>query len=62
MALHAIPSCMHVSPPDQRGMSGQLNCSTDEGCTVTETAPNSFGAGFNNAGGGVYATQFDISG
>ena len=34
----------------------------DAGCTVMETAPNSIGAGFNGAGGGVYATQFDISG
>ena len=34
----------------------------DAGCTKMETAPNSIGAGFNGAGGGVYAAQFDISG
>jgi hypothetical protein len=64
MALHTKPGCMHVSPApaDQRGISGQLNCSMYAGCTVMETAPNSIGAGFNGAGGGIYATQFDISG
>ena len=64
MALHTTPGCMNVSPapPGQRGMSGALDCSADSGCTVVETAPNSFGAGFNNAKGGVYATQFDLSG
>lgn len=64
VALHTTPGCMHIDPPptNQRGVSRQLNCTIDAGCTVGETAPNSFGAGFNNAGGGVYATQFDESG
>ncbi|PPQ86641.1 hypothetical protein CVT25_006825 [Psilocybe cyanescens] len=64
VALHTTPGCMHIDPPppNQRGVSRQLNCTIDAGCTVGETVPNSFGAGFNNAGGGVYATQFDSSG
>ncbi|KAH9478435.1 putative glycosidase C21B10.07 [Psilocybe cubensis] len=64
VALHTTPGCMHIDPPppNQRGVSRQLNCTIDAGCTVGETAPNSFGAGFNAAGGGVYATQFDESG
>ncbi|KDR80018.1 hypothetical protein GALMADRAFT_242227 [Galerina marginata CBS 339.88] len=32
------------------------------GCTVVESAPNSFGEGFNNAAGDIFATWFDASG
>ncbi|KAJ3516019.1 hypothetical protein NLJ89_g1395 [Agrocybe chaxingu] len=66
IALHTHwdPPCTHVDPPpaNQRGTSGNLNCSSAAGCTVLETAPNSIGAGFNSAGGGVYATQYDVTG
>jgi len=55
---------MNVAPAPgaQHGQAGQLNCSVDAGCTVLETSPNSFGQGFAQAGGGVFATQFDVSG
>jgi len=64
MALHTRPGCMNVAPAPgaQHGQAGQLNCSVDAGCTVLETSPNSFGQGFAQAGGGVFATQFDVSG
>ncbi|KAF9485088.1 hypothetical protein BDN70DRAFT_871784 [Pholiota conissans] len=64
MALHTQSGCSHVTPApaNQRGTSAQLDCSIDAGCTVLETAANSYGAGFNSAGGGVYATQFDATG
>ncbi|OBZ77862.1 putative glycosidase C21B10.07 [Grifola frondosa] len=62
MALHTLGECVHQTPPDQKSPSGNLNCSTGTGCTVRESSPNSFGAGFAAAGGGVWATQFDISG
>ena len=41
---------------------GPTDCSQDAGCTVIETKNNSFGQGFDQNGGGVYAAQFDISG
>jgi hypothetical protein len=64
MALHTRSGCMNTAPATgaQIGQSGSLNCSQDSGCTVTETKANSFGQGFNQAGGGVFATQFDASG
>ncbi|KJA23116.1 glycoside hydrolase family 16 protein, partial [Hypholoma sublateritium FD-334 SS-4] len=63
IALHTQPGCNHSSPApaNQRGLSDQLDCGVEAGCTVRETAPNSFGSGFNSAGGGVYATHFDAS-
>jgi len=62
MALHTLPGCYHNTPTDQKGVDGDLDCSTASGCVVRESAPNSFGTGFNDVGGGVWATQFDVSG
>lgn len=62
MALHTTAGCTHNPPPDQKGRSLEMNCATPAGCTVQETAPNSFNSGFAAAGGGVWATQFDVSG
>ena len=45
--------------------TGKINgtdCSVRDGCVVAETKANSYGAGFAQAGGGVYATQIDVSG
>ena len=64
MALHTRTGCLNVAPAAgaQTGQTGPLNCTLDSGCTVTETKANSFGQSFNQAGGGVFATQFDTSG
>lgn len=62
MALHTLPGCNHSTPVNQKGVDDSLDCSTPAGCVVHETTPNSFGTGFNNAGGGVWATQFDVNG
>jgi len=64
MAVHTRPGCMNVSPASgtQSGQPEALNCALDTGCTVTETKANSFGQGFAQAGGGVFATYFDVSG
>jgi hypothetical protein len=43
-------------------MSGPTDCSQPSGCTVLETSPNSYNEGFAAAGGGVWATQFDVAG
>lgn len=53
---------MHDTPSDQKGSSQGVDCSTASGCVVAETAPNSYASGFAAAGGGVWATQFDVSG
>ena len=62
MALHTTSGCFTTNQIQQTGALGATNCSDGSGCTVRETKPNSFGAGFAGAGGGVWATQFDVSG
>lgn len=44
------------------GAVDALDCSSSAGCTVAETKPASFGADFAQAGGGVFAAQFDVTG
>ena len=62
MALHTQDGCMQASSVTQSGSTSATNCSTDAGCTVAEQQENSIGSGFGTAGGGVWATQFDVSG
>ncbi|OSD00034.1 glycoside hydrolase family 16 protein [Trametes coccinea BRFM310] len=66
MTLHANPGCMQAPNPVQLGKTSGADCSaganSSVGCTVLETQPNSFGQGFNDNGGGVWAAQFDVSG
>lgn len=38
------------------------DCSTSAGCAVAETKDGSFGQGFADNGGGVFAAQFDVTG
>ncbi|KAJ7093400.1 glycoside hydrolase family 16 protein [Mycena belliarum] len=64
MALHSYAGC--VQPPNvtQTGRTILHNCNdtTSSGCTVAESKPNSFGAGFAQAGGGAFGMQFDVAG
>ncbi|KAF7323782.1 Rhodanese domain-containing protein [Mycena kentingensis (nom. inval.)] len=62
MALHTTPGCYHTTPPGQTGNSTIADCSNPAGCLVTERSPNSYREGFAAAGGGVWATQFDVAG
>ncbi|KZT10380.1 glycoside hydrolase family 16 protein [Laetiporus sulphureus 93-53] len=62
MALHTTEGCTHVTPSDQLGYSGGDDCGTGSGCIVSENAANSYESGFAAAGGGVFATQFDVTG
>lgn len=62
MALHSTPGCLQAANPAQSGRTLETNCSLDRGCIVAETKPNSYGAGFAQAGGGVYAVQMDVTG
>ncbi|KAJ7060400.1 concanavalin A-like lectin/glucanase domain-containing protein [Mycena amicta] len=64
MALHSYAGCVQPANVTQLGTTTKHNCNdtTASGCTVQETKPNSYGPGFNNAGGGAFALQFDIAG
>ena len=61
-AIHTTEGCFLSNNADQTGRTNSRDCSQGTGCVVAETKPNSFGAGFAEAGGGVFAAQFDVSG
>lgn len=61
--IHTRPGCTKTTPLTQTSRSGpSSDCSSASGCVVSETQPNSYGAAFATAGGGVFAAQFDVSG
>ena len=63
IALHTTGGCFQAQiPGTQTGVTLERDCSTPRGCLVAETKPNSFGAGFAQAGGGAFALQFAESG
>jgi hypothetical protein len=61
-ALHTVPGCSQPQGVLQTGVQGVTDCSQPSGCFVTESSPDSYGEGFATAGGGVWATQFDVAG
>ncbi|KAA1473066.1 hypothetical protein DENSPDRAFT_839490 [Dentipellis sp. KUC8613] len=63
-ALHTTHGCFSPAAANnsQTGSQGPTDCSLGSGCVVSENKPNSFNEGFAQAGGGVFATQFDVSG
>lgn len=64
MALHTTSGCSHVPEAQQyqSGATTQTDCSLSSGCTVLELKENSLYTGLAAAGGGVWATQFDVTG
>jgi len=60
--LHTTPGCTADTSSSHTGHIVGTDCSVPAGCVVAETKPNSYGAGFAQAGGGVYAAQLDTSG
>ena len=62
VALHTTDGCLHDTNITQTGSDTATDCSKGSGCVVAERKPNSYGAGFAAAGGGVWATQFDVTG
>lgn len=62
MAVHAESGCTKANNSQQTGINSSANCTAGPGCTVLETNTNSVGAAFASASGGVWATQFDVSG
>ncbi|KAF8329884.1 glycoside hydrolase family 16 protein [Amanita rubescens] len=62
-ALHTIGGCtLNTTGAQLTGKVYGTDCSTGSGCVIAETKPNSYGAGFAQAGGGVWATQLDVTG
>ncbi|KAJ7302806.1 concanavalin A-like lectin/glucanase domain-containing protein [Mycena albidolilacea] len=64
MALHSYAGCVQPANVTQMGhtLIHDCNDTTASGCTVAETKPNSFGAGFAGNGGGAFGLQFDVAG
>ncbi|KAF8314531.1 hypothetical protein DL93DRAFT_2167315 [Clavulina sp. PMI_390] len=69
-SLHTMDGCTHPNTSAitsaETGTISSTDCynvtNSNEGCITVETQSNSFGAGFNNNGGGGYATLFDSDG
>ncbi|EJD43381.1 hypothetical protein AURDEDRAFT_167463 [Auricularia subglabra TFB-10046 SS5] len=62
VALHTIDGCTHQEGTNEIGWYGEKNCSVPAGCTVQDPDTKSYGAPFAAAGGGAWATQFDVAG
>jgi hypothetical protein len=57
--------CQKSTTATQSGKNGPTDCSLTAGtggCTVMDSRTTSYGADFAQAGGGIFATQFDTSG
>ncbi|KAF5334392.1 hypothetical protein D9611_013556 [Ephemerocybe angulata] len=61
-ALHTTPGCFKGDEAKQLGKTLQDDCSTGAGCVVAESKPNSYGKGFKDAGGGVFALVMENTG
>ncbi|THU98972.1 hypothetical protein K435DRAFT_513777 [Dendrothele bispora CBS 962.96] len=70
-SLHAgstSGTCMAAQTSNQTGTTTSSNCTVDPlnnqntGCVTQDASDNSFGSGFINNGGGVYATLWDENG
>ncbi|CCM02531.1 uncharacterized protein FIBRA_04633 [Fibroporia radiculosa] len=66
ITLHSGPGCtLNNSQPttsNQGGIECTSSADADSGCFFTQTTPTSFGAGFNNASGGVFAHLWNTDG
>jgi hypothetical protein len=55
-----------AAPGSFTGTVEFANCDSsganDDGCTVIDNSTSSFGEGFNNAGGGLWVTEFSEEG
>jgi len=68
MTLHSGPGCNMPSNWNQAGKTLTTDCNSangangNQGCGVQSSSDRSFGGGFNNNGGGVFAMQWENSG
>lgn len=61
---HSTSTCTRNTSVPITGVGGPEKCDgyTTTGCTVYDYDPKSYGKGFNDAGGGVFAVQFAETG
>ncbi|KAH8085990.1 hypothetical protein BXZ70DRAFT_555950 [Cristinia sonorae] len=67
MGLHTAPGCSHTNTSLQTStLINSTDCSiyanSNEGCIITNPTTKSYGAGFAQAGGGIYVTEFAAHG
>ncbi|KAH9171666.1 concanavalin A-like lectin/glucanase domain-containing protein [Lactarius sanguifluus] len=65
MALHTDPGCTLVDPAQTSSLVTSTDCSIANqnlGCVVKNPDPNSYGAAFAAAGGGVFVTELASTG
>ena len=61
MTLHTGPGVQLSSVADFSGKLQGTNCEGTQGCQILDSSNLTFGAAFNNNGGGVYATEWTSS-
>jgi hypothetical protein len=65
-SLHTEPGCTAVNAVQTSTLVNSTDCSfktnSNEGCVVEDPDPNSYGAAFAAAGGGVFVTEFAETG
>ena len=65
-SLHTEPGCTAVNAVQTSTFVNSTDCSfktnSNEGCVVEDPDPNSYGAAFAAAGGGVFVTEFAETG
>lgn len=65
MALHTMEGCVIEKSENYKAVIETDNCyieapgqGDNQGCAFNDHSPNTFGKGFNEIGGGVYATEW----
>jgi hypothetical protein len=65
-SLHTEPGCTAVNAVQTSTLVNSTDCSfktnSNEGCVVEDPDPNSYGAAFAAAGGGMFVTEFAETG
>ncbi|KAG8818539.1 hypothetical protein FRC17_010797 [Serendipita sp. 399] len=63
VSWHATEGCVLTTPGNYTGTAGSTNCdarvNSNTGCGIVDPSIASFGAAFNEKGGGVYAMKWD---
>lgn len=66
MGLHTLAGCEQVSQVQSSTLINSTDCSyltnSNEGCITTNPSTASYGAGFAQAGGGMFVTEFAETG
>lgn len=66
MGLHTLAGCKQVSQVQSSTLINSTDCSyltnSNEGCITTNPSTASYGAGFAQAGGGMFVTEFAETG